>query len=77
MTSASASHSEDGRIVLADDSSLILDCARHAPQRQRQFTIAAALSDPDAVLQECARLQPDVIALDISMGERCGIDLAM
>jgi DNA-binding NarL/FixJ family response regulator len=38
--------------------------------------VVGAVSDGDAVLREYFRLRPDVIVLDISMGELSGIDVA-
>ena len=64
-------------ILLADDNSFILDHVRHTLEREHEFKILAAVSDPDVVLRECVRLKPDVIVLDISMGEQSGINLAM
>ena len=46
-------------------------------EREEQFRVVAAVKDGDAVLPECSRLKPDVIILDISMGDLSGIDVAM
>lgn len=63
-------------IVLADDNSYVLDHVRRTLEQNQEFTIVAALHDGGAVVQECARLKPDVIVLDISMGKVSGIDVA-
>ena len=64
-------------ILLADDNFFMLDHVRRTLEREHQFKVIAAVSDPNAVLLECARLKPDVIVLDISMGDQSGIDLAL
>ena len=63
-------------VVIADDNTQVLEHVRHALERNQEFRILAALNDGSAVLQECARLKPDVIVLDISMGTVSGIDVA-
>lgn len=63
-------------IVLADDNTYVLDYVRRTLERDQEFRILAALNDGSAVVQECARLKPDVIILDISMGAVSGIDVA-
>ena len=63
-------------IVLADDNTYVLDYVRRTLERDQEFRILAAFNDGSAVVQECARLKPDVIILDISMGAVSGIDVA-
>ena len=61
-------------ILLADDNSAILD---HLSRMLRQhYAIAAAVKSGAAVLREYGRLEPDVIILDISMGDLSGIEVA-
>jgi len=64
-------------ILLADDNSSVLNQVRRMLEREERFRVVAAVKDGDAVLPECSRLKPDVIILDISMGDLSGIDVAM
>ena len=61
-------------ILLADDNSKILHTARRVIGSE--FIVAASVTDGITVLAEVAALQPDVIVLDISMGEPNGIEVA-
>ena len=62
------------RILLADDNSAVLDQVSRA--LAKKYEIVAALREGDTVVAECLRLKPDVVILDISMGDVSGIDLA-
>jgi DNA-binding NarL/FixJ family response regulator len=62
------------RIVLADDNSAVLDQVSRV--LAKRYEIVAALKEGDSVVRECLRLKPDVVILDISMGDVSGIDLA-
>jgi len=64
------------RVLLADDNTLILDHVRKMLEKDEEFEIVAAVTDADAALRESSRLTPDVIVLDISLGETSGIDVA-
>ena len=61
-------------VLLADDNSAILHLARRV--LNGEFTIAASVKDGTTVLQEVPTLHPDVVVLDISMGEPNGIEVA-
>lgn len=63
-------------ILLVDDNPAILKHVRGVLDKEKQYRVLAAVSDAAAALRECAREQPDVIVLDISMGELSGIDVA-
>ena len=63
-------------ILLADDNPFILDHVRHMLERNEEFRIVASIRDPNSVLFESSKYRPDVIILDISMGDISGIDLA-
>ena len=45
-------------------------------KKEKNYKVVAAISDGAIVVRECLRLRPDVVLLDISMGEVCGIDIA-
>jgi DNA-binding NarL/FixJ family response regulator len=61
-------------ILLADDNSSVLHLARQV--LSPEFTVAASVCDGPAVLREVPTLHPDVVVLDISMGESNGIEIA-
>lgn len=62
------------RILLADDNPAVLEHA--AAILAPEFELIARLPDGEGVLREYDRLQPDVIVLDISMGQLSGIEVA-
>ena len=61
-------------VLLADDNPAILHLARRI--LRTEFTVAASVKDGMAVLRKAPALQPDIIILDISMGEPNGIEVA-
>jgi len=63
-------------VLLADDNPVILSHVRKLLGRNGQYEVVGAITDGGAVLPEYSRLRPDVIVLDISMGELSGIEVA-
>jgi len=63
-------------VLLADDNPVILNHVRKLLGRNKQYEVVGAVSDGDAVLREYFLLRPEIIVLDISMGELSGIDVA-
>jgi DNA-binding NarL/FixJ family response regulator len=63
-------------ILLADDNAFILGHVRQLLERDGQFNIVASVSKAETIVRETMRLKPDVVVLDISMGEVNGIDVA-
>ena len=63
-------------ILLADDNGVMLDHVCKILGKDKQFKVVAAVRDGTTVLLEYSRLKPDVMILDISMGELSGIDVA-
>jgi DNA-binding NarL/FixJ family response regulator len=61
-------------ILLADDNSTILHLARRV--LSTEFTVAASVRDGMSVLEVVSSLHPDLIVLDISMGDPNGIEVA-
>jgi DNA-binding NarL/FixJ family response regulator len=61
-------------ILLADDNSTILHHARRI--LSTEFTVAASVTDGTSVLKEVPAIHPDIVVLDISMGEPNGIEVA-
>ncbi len=43
---------------------------------QDEFVIAAAVPDGNSVLQQVSAVSPDVVVLDISLGDMTGFDVA-
>jgi DNA-binding NarL/FixJ family response regulator len=60
------------RILLADDHVMLLDAFRGL--LEPEFEVVGAVTDGRALLTECARLNPDVVVLDISMPLLNGLD---
>jgi len=63
-------------VLLADDSSAILEHVGKVLEKHGQYQVVGTAMDGAGVLRESSRLRPDVIVLDISLGEASGIDLA-
>ncbi len=63
-------------ILLSDDNSGILDHVGKMLQKEKNYEVVAAISDGGIVVREYFRLRPDVIILDISMGQLSGFDIA-
>jgi DNA-binding NarL/FixJ family response regulator len=63
-------------ILLADDNAAVLDHVREMLEKDKSYAVIAAVADGAAVVHEYLRLRPDVIILDISMGQTSGIDIA-
>jgi DNA-binding NarL/FixJ family response regulator len=61
------------RVLLADDNPAILDVVKH--MLQKEFTIIGALVDASSVVEQAPELKPDVLILDISMGELNGFEI--
>jgi len=62
------------RILMADDNPAFLSAVRGL--LDKQFITAASLGTGEAVLREVPELDPDVILLDISMGDLDGLEVA-
>jgi DNA-binding NarL/FixJ family response regulator len=63
-------------ILLSDDNPAILDHVGKMLGKEKSYQVVGAISDGRLVVREYTRLRPDVIILDISMGEVSGIDIA-
>lgn len=63
-------------ILLADDNLGILSHVGKMLEKEEDYKVVAAISDGATVVRNSLRLKPDVIILDISMGETSGIDIA-
>jgi two-component system nitrate/nitrite response regulator NarL len=63
------------RVLLADDHQPMLD--RVAALVSGEFTVVAAVNDGGEAVSAAARLQPDVLVLDISMPDVNGLEAAV
>ena len=63
------------RCLLVDDSNAFLEAARVLLEREG-VTVAGVASDSAGALRQARALQPDVILVDIGLGEESGFDLA-
>lgn len=63
------------RILLADDNPAFLDCVAHMLTGDG-YDVVGGVADGTRVVAEAERLRPDVLILDISMGEVSGLELA-
>jgi DNA-binding NarL/FixJ family response regulator len=66
----------DVTILLADDNSAVLDHVGTILRKEKCYRVVAALSEGTGVMQAYFRLKPEVMILDISLGEMNGIDIA-
>ena len=63
-------------ILLSDDNSAVLDHVGKMLEKEKDYRVIGTISDGTTVVREYLRLRPDVIILDISMGDVSGIDIA-
>jgi DNA-binding NarL/FixJ family response regulator len=63
-------------ILLADDNAAVLTHVSTMLEKQKHYQVVGAISDGATVVRESLRLRPNLIILDISMGELSGIDIA-
>lgn len=66
----------DLTILLADDNSAILDHVRKMLAKEKSYRVVGAVIDGSSAVREYLRLKPDLMILDISLGEDSGIDVA-
>jgi len=64
---------EQLRVLLADDNPAILEVVKQ--MLQKDFTVVGTLQDGSSVLRQTPELNPDVLILDISMGDVNGLEL--
>jgi DNA-binding NarL/FixJ family response regulator len=63
-------------ILLSDDNSAVLDHLGKVLEKEKSYKVVGAISDGKVVVREYLRLRPDIVILDISMGDVSGIDVA-
>jgi CheY-like chemotaxis protein len=64
-----------GGVLVVDDNRSFADVARALLERQGERVLGIASTCAEAV-QLTAALRPDVVLVDIALGEECGLDLA-
>jgi DNA-binding NarL/FixJ family response regulator len=69
-------HVQSKTILLGDDNSAVLDVVGQMLTKEESYKIVGAISDGRLVVDEYFRLRPDLIILDISLGDVSGIDIA-
>ena len=62
------------RILMADDHQMLLDA--FTVMLEQDFDVVGAVTDGRSLLQEFARLNPDVVLLDVAMPLLNGLDAA-
>lgn len=62
------------RVVLVDDNPEILEVVMQI--LRNSYVVAGAFLDGDSVLREWQDLRPDILILDISMGDMSGLEVA-
>ena len=62
------------RVLLADDNPTMMDYVRG--MLQTDYEIIGTVADGNSVCAEVEKLRPDLIVLDISMGDCSGIEIA-
>lgn len=62
------------RVLIADDNPVMLDTVKRV--LQDEFQVVAAIQEPREVVDSVPQFEPDVLVLDINMGEMNGFEVA-
>jgi DNA-binding NarL/FixJ family response regulator len=62
-------------LVVVDDSKSFADAARSLLERQGERVLGTACNGAEAV-EIVAELRPDIVLVDMALGDECGLDLA-
>jgi DNA-binding NarL/FixJ family response regulator len=62
-------------VVIVDDNPLFLETARNLLEREGLHVVGLAATAAQA-LQRTAELRPDIVLVDISLGDESGFDVA-
>jgi len=62
-------------LVVVDDNRSFIDVARALLERQGERVLGAACTSAEA-LELVAEVRPDVVLVDMTLGDECGLDLA-
>ena len=63
------------RLLLVDDSEIFLEAICAFLARHRQFEVVGLAQDGASALRLAHQMQPDLVLLDISLENECGLDL--
>jgi two-component system nitrate/nitrite response regulator NarL len=63
------------RVLIADDNASFLDAARVLLERQGLGVVGVAMTTAEA-LRQASELRPDVVLVDITLGQESGFELA-
>jgi DNA-binding NarL/FixJ family response regulator len=61
------------RVLLADDNPAMLEVVQH--MLQKEFNVVGTIGKASAVVRDTPEINPDVLVLDISMGELNGFEI--
>ncbi|MBX9603983.1 MAG: response regulator transcription factor [Bryobacteraceae bacterium] len=64
------------KILIADDHGIVRRGLRSLLERQNEFEVVGEANDGKEAVDETARLQPDIVVMDIAMPHLNGIDAA-
>ena len=67
---------QSATILLSDDNSSVLEHVATMLEKEKSYKVVGIVSDGRAVVREYLRLRPDIVILDISLGDISGIDIA-
>jgi DNA-binding NarL/FixJ family response regulator len=62
------------RVLICDDNEALRDLLREVVKTRPSLRVVGEATDGNAAVAEAARLQPDVILLDLAMPRRTGLD---
>ena len=63
------------RILLVDDSPYFLDAAQGFLNLQESLEVTGTVTEANNALAQALQMQPDIILLDLNLGERSGLEL--
>lgn len=64
-----------GSVLVVDDNRSFSDFARDLLERQGERVLGTACTSAEA-MELAAALRPDIVLVDIALGDECGLDLA-
>lgn len=68
-------HTKQSQILIVDDHPMVREGLRQMIERNPSLSICGEADSPSEALQAIAKLNPDLVLVDISLGNASGIDL--